>query len=236
MAENPKESIVEIRNESNLEITRNDESRLNESGINALTELIKNSQNKPITEKVESLIQVFSKNQIDNKKINLDNKTKNELLLRLREEFQKEKELIEEETKHNKLNKSKVSNNSKFNPKNSNLNSEIEFNVTNPFTKNVFDGPATPNETNVAFANKGWGVSSNIKTKGNPKTSSVEKSDSKREYKKENVVVKKQKNIKTPVKKGNPFREDEKGYENNFWLGDQIKDEDDDSDEWMVIK
>jgi len=236
VAENPKEKIVQIWNETHLEITKNDELKMNDSGLNALMEMIKSSQNKPITEKVESLIQVFSNNQINNKKINLDNKTKNELLMRLREEFLKEKENIEEEVKHNKLNKSKVSNNSKFNAKNSNMTSEIEFNITNPFTKNVVDGSGTPNDTNVGFANKGWGVNSNIKSKGNTKTSSVDKIDQKREIRKDNVVVKKQKNTKTPVKKGNKFREDERGYENNFWLGDQIKDEDDDSDEWMVIK
>ena len=72
--------FVEIRNESNLEITKNEESKVNESGMNALVDFIKQSQNKPIIEKVENLIGVFEKNQLDNKKINIDNNTKNELL------------------------------------------------------------------------------------------------------------------------------------------------------------
>ena len=40
--------------------------------MNALVDFIKQSQNKPIIEKVENLIGVFEKNQLDNKKININ--------------------------------------------------------------------------------------------------------------------------------------------------------------------
>jgi hypothetical protein len=239
VVENPKETIVEIRNESNLEITRNDDSKLNESGLNALTEFIKNSQNKPITEKVENLIQVFSNNKLNSKKINLDNKTKNELLHRLREEFQKEKEIIEEETKQIQT-KSKLSNNIKVN-KNSSMTSDLDFNVTNPFTKNVLEGSNNqPNESNFAYANQGWGVGnnniSNNKSKQTRKTNSVENNIPKTQIKKENMTVNKFKNAKTPNKIVNKFKEDERNFENNFWIGDQLKNEEEDSEEWMVLK
>ena len=165
---------------------------------------------------------MFAKNQLDNKKINLDNKTKNELLHLLREEFQKEKEIIDDETKQLR---------SKFYPKSSNITSDMDLNMTNPFVKNVMEG-ANEKDSNMLFANKGWGV--NTKQSPKRKTNSTEKNVPKEQvYKKSNVVVNK---LKNNPKKASNFKEDEKRYENNFWIGDQIKNEDEDSDDWMVIK
>ena len=190
--------------------------------MNALVDFIKQSQNKPIIEKVENLIGVFEKNQLDNKKINIDNKTKNDLLSLLRQEFQKEKEVIDEETKQLRT---------KINQKTSNLTSENDLNVTNQFTKNVIEG-SNLNDINVMFANKGWGV--NNKQSPKRKSSSTEKNVQKeQQYKKNNAVVKKLQNNKNI---GNKYKEDKNGYENNYWIGDQVKNDDEDSDDWMVIK
>lgn len=91
---------------------------------------------------------------------------------------------------------------------------------------------ANEKDSNMLFANKGWGV--NTKQSPKRKTNSTEKNVPKEQvYKKSNVVVNK---LKNNPKKASNFKEDEKRYENNFWIGDQIKNEDEDSDDWMVIK
>ena len=49
------------------------EDKNNESGINHLLEFMKNSKDLPVTEKMQKLLEVFSKNKLNDTNIKIDN-------------------------------------------------------------------------------------------------------------------------------------------------------------------
>jgi hypothetical protein len=59
-----------------------------------LLEYLKNAKDKPVTEKMEKLLDVFANNKLDNKNIVIDNNLKEMLLKNLKEEFIREKEQL----------------------------------------------------------------------------------------------------------------------------------------------
>ena len=85
---NKKLSIIDIP------INLDSQEKLNESGLNHLLDYMKNSKNKPVTEKVDKLLQVFSKNKLDDTNIKIDNNIKEILLKNLKDEFLTEKGIL----------------------------------------------------------------------------------------------------------------------------------------------
>ena len=131
-------NIKEIISESNLELKGKEEevSNINDSGLNVLQDFIKSSKNKPVTEKVEKLLKLLGKGNSDEPtNLKLDDNLKAELLKNLKNEFLKEKEILEKQSRDNGEKKTKMKENKHSPPKSTEPIKSIPNNISNINTK-----------------------------------------------------------------------------------------------------
>ena len=161
------------------------EDKNNESGINHLLEFMKNSKDLPVTEKMQKLLEVFSKNKLNDTNIKIDNNLKEILLKNLKEEFLKQKENLNQKAPSKveitKLKEDHLISNINTNKNNKKVEtsiilsseSEYEREKKNPFI-NALDNKYYKKQTNekktnlqdikenllnkVSYTNSGWGV------------------------------------------------------------------------------
>ncbi len=85
---------VEVKNEQQIEINikpvEEQDEIFDQDGYNFFADFIKNNQNHPIREKMEKILDIFSKGSINN--IPLTNKLKNEILRNLKTQYLQELE------------------------------------------------------------------------------------------------------------------------------------------------
>lgn len=292
-------NIKEIISESNLELKGKEEevSNINDSGLNVLQDFIKSSKNKPVTEKVEKLLKLLGKGNSDEPtNLKLDDNLKAELLKNLKNEFLKEKEILEKQSRDNGEKKTKMKENKHSPPKStepiksipnniSNINTKIQnkennriqTDSDNSITNNFFNSLETRQNkgqkleknnnvfntsNNVVFATSGWGVNqaplkkpkTNITTKNSKTNLHTQTSNNSKILKNSNDVVviksgnmaiKKLKDPSNRNRKNSPnqapksklqqTKEENLKRDKKGWIGDAEMN-DDDSDEWMVIK
>jgi hypothetical protein len=83
---------IEIKNEMQLEliekpVLEEEDEEFDLQTLNFFLDFIKNNENHNSKEKVESILEIFNSNKLNNTKINLTNKIKNEILRNLKNEF-----------------------------------------------------------------------------------------------------------------------------------------------------